>query len=56
MVSMGIGVYPADGAEAETLLENADFALCHAKPQGRSNIGAGSPLTSIGRRTTDGCS
>jgi diguanylate cyclase (GGDEF)-like protein/PAS domain S-box-containing protein len=36
-VSVGIGVYPDDGADAETLLENADIALFHAKARGRSN-------------------
>jgi diguanylate cyclase (GGDEF)-like protein/PAS domain S-box-containing protein len=36
-VSLGIGVYPADGADAETLLQNADLALFHAKSHGRSN-------------------
>lgn len=36
-VSVGISVYPADGADAETLLQNADLALFHAKTQGRSN-------------------
>jgi len=36
-VSVGIGVYPDDGADAETLLKNADIALFHAKAQGRSN-------------------
>ena len=36
-VSVGIGVYPTDGADAETLLKNADLALCHAKTNGRSN-------------------
>ena len=35
-VSVGIGVYPADGADAETLLKNADLALLHAKSHGRS--------------------
>jgi diguanylate cyclase (GGDEF)-like protein/PAS domain S-box-containing protein len=35
--SVGIGVYPADGADAETLLKNADLALFHAKTHGRSN-------------------
>jgi len=33
-VSVGIGVYPDDGADAEALLKNADFALLHAKHQG----------------------
>ena len=36
-VSMGIGVYPADGTDAETLLKHADMALLYAKTQGRSN-------------------
>jgi len=36
-VSVGIGVYPDDGADAETLLQNADIALFQAKAQGRSN-------------------
>jgi diguanylate cyclase (GGDEF)-like protein len=36
-VSVGIGVYPDDGADAETLLRNADLALFHAKSHGRSN-------------------
>jgi diguanylate cyclase (GGDEF)-like protein/PAS domain S-box-containing protein len=36
-VSVGIGVYPDDGADAETLLKNADLALLHAKAHGRSN-------------------
>jgi diguanylate cyclase (GGDEF)-like protein/PAS domain S-box-containing protein len=36
-VSVGIGVYPDDGTDAETLLKNADSALFHAKARGRSN-------------------
>lgn len=36
-VSVGIGVFPADGADAETLLKSADLALFHAKAQGRSS-------------------
>jgi len=36
-VSVGIGVYPDDGADAETLLKNADTALFQAKAHGRSN-------------------
>jgi diguanylate cyclase (GGDEF)-like protein/PAS domain S-box-containing protein len=35
--SVGIGVYPDDGTDAETLLKNADLALFHAKAHGRSN-------------------
>jgi diguanylate cyclase (GGDEF)-like protein/PAS domain S-box-containing protein len=33
-VSMGISVYPVDGTDAETLLNNADMALIHAKHRG----------------------
>jgi diguanylate cyclase (GGDEF)-like protein/PAS domain S-box-containing protein len=33
-VSVGISVYPVDGTDAETLLNNADMALIHAKSRG----------------------
>jgi diguanylate cyclase (GGDEF)-like protein/PAS domain S-box-containing protein len=33
--SVGIAVYPADGTDAESLLNEADFALLRAKTQGR---------------------
>ncbi len=33
-VSIGIGVYPVDGKDAETLLKNADAALSHARAKG----------------------
>jgi diguanylate cyclase (GGDEF)-like protein/PAS domain S-box-containing protein len=36
-VSMGISVYPADGADAETLIRNADLALFNSKACGRAN-------------------
>jgi diguanylate cyclase (GGDEF)-like protein/PAS domain S-box-containing protein len=36
-VSVGIGVYPDDGTDAETLLKNADTALLNAKSLGRNN-------------------
>jgi diguanylate cyclase (GGDEF)-like protein/PAS domain S-box-containing protein len=36
-VSMGIGVYPDDGTDAETLVKNADIAMLSAKDNGRNN-------------------
>jgi diguanylate cyclase (GGDEF)-like protein/PAS domain S-box-containing protein len=35
--SIGIVTYPDDGDDAETLLKNADFAMYHAKENGRDN-------------------
>jgi diguanylate cyclase (GGDEF)-like protein/PAS domain S-box-containing protein len=35
--SMGIGVYPDDGTDAETLVKNADIAMLNAKDNGRNN-------------------
>jgi diguanylate cyclase (GGDEF)-like protein/PAS domain S-box-containing protein len=36
-VSVGIGVYPDDGNDAEALLKSADLALSDAKTRGRAN-------------------
>jgi diguanylate cyclase (GGDEF)-like protein/PAS domain S-box-containing protein len=37
-VSIGIGVYPADGMDEQTLLANADLALLSAKTAGRGTF------------------
>jgi diguanylate cyclase (GGDEF)-like protein/PAS domain S-box-containing protein len=36
-VSVGIGIYPDDGRDAETLVKNADIAMLNAKDSGRNN-------------------
>jgi diguanylate cyclase (GGDEF)-like protein/PAS domain S-box-containing protein len=36
-VSMGIGVFPDDGTDADTLINNADIAMLKAKENGRNN-------------------
>ncbi|HEY4999672.1 MAG TPA: PAS domain S-box protein, partial [Usitatibacter sp.] len=36
--SLGLAIYPEDGADAETLLKNADAAMYHAKELGRNGF------------------
>ncbi len=41
--SIGISIFPQDGADPEELLKNADVALYHAKDSGRNNFQFYSP-------------
>jgi diguanylate cyclase (GGDEF)-like protein len=42
--SIGVAFYPQDGEDAETLLQNANHALCRAKEAGRNMYQLCSPL------------
>jgi diguanylate cyclase (GGDEF)-like protein/PAS domain S-box-containing protein len=37
-ITAGVAVYPQDGEDAQTLIQNADLALSKAKSQGRNNV------------------
>lgn len=36
--SIGVAMYPVDGGDAETLIRNADIAMCKAKEKGKNKI------------------
>jgi diguanylate cyclase (GGDEF)-like protein len=55
--SIGIVTYPDDGADAETLLNNADFAMYHAKDNERDNYQLFQPdmsLRAVARQSIEG--
>ncbi|MCH8050478.1 MAG: EAL domain-containing protein [Chloroflexi bacterium] len=45
--SVGIAMYPDDGEDAETLLKNADAAMCRAKEQGRYGFQLYTPAMNV---------
>jgi diguanylate cyclase (GGDEF)-like protein/PAS domain S-box-containing protein len=55
--SVGLAVYPDDGADVETLIKHADIAMYHAKDHGRDNYQFFSPEMNtaiVERRTLEG--
>ncbi|MEO6623210.1 MAG: EAL domain-containing protein, partial [Burkholderiaceae bacterium] len=45
--SIGISIYPDDGADAETVIRNADTAMYHAKRSGRNNYQMFAPAMNV---------
>jgi len=55
--SIGISTYPEDGEEADTLIQNADMAMYHAKESGRNKFQFFTPATnpkSVERQALEG--
>jgi diguanylate cyclase (GGDEF)-like protein/PAS domain S-box-containing protein len=55
--SIGISMFPEDGEEADTLIQNADMAMYHAKESGRNNFQFFTPamnLKSVERQALEG--
>ncbi len=47
--SIGIGIFPADGDDPDTLMKNADTAMYHAKGAGRNNFQYFTPAMNAAR-------
>jgi predicted signal transduction protein with EAL and GGDEF domain len=62
-VSVGVGIYPTHGEEAETLMKSADLALYEAKRTGkngyriasRTNCRKGHQAAQLEKNKHDGC-
>jgi len=55
--SIGISMFPGDGEDADTLIQNADMAMYHAKESGRNNFQFFTPamnLKSVERQSLEG--